>query len=1170
MPPKPEGMPIFLYLAAMLAECWIFGVAVIIVLQRLLPFSLYRVRAIRFTVPVVGYVFANLIWWVATFRLTLNNSIPLLIMAGIIVIAAIILIKERFRRALVLPLLPARADWPVLIVVVCVAVLGSWPTVAIGMGNYFLYNDSDWFTRVTPAILNHREVADIVRANAGDPNSPFAGNFKFPQIQVSSLMLWELLIGRSSNDCALIQGIVNLVFTAIGAYWLSRFFFGVARYQSALAAFLAVAAQFYFHTFLDGHIGSTIYSSVAPFFFGVGIWALVNDRYRSTLLVIASMWIFMGADYPLVSYLVLLPLIVGKCRLLYLKWEQNIIAALNKPIRNWFTKQRIRLAGVGVAILAAWPLYRFALELFYTNRIGVSLMGYDPMGIVFDQQVLEWFYGLRLTTGFGYGFVDTSINLHSYNVFATVVGAVLTAGVGVGAWRLIWAGRNCSFLSIFLILLPLVAIVFASVYPFSYVVYKILYVHYFLVVIGGVVGFYWLIKESTRRHLWPVTAALWCIIFFVVGLNVTGTIMNGNISLSRLRFVDLADLNSLVVRLKQTHINEVTAHTDGNRLLNGMIQYAVASAGVEFSPGGRVGQTSITPQDFVFSKISSNDIIAKSDRGKYILSNTPGYVVDVSGHVSPEVRNGVVFRWLNTDVDYSAFSFERDIQGFAAYWKSVPSQPIVYNDFSDSGYYLVIDNLLDRYGIAHSDDPRKCTYFMHLSPRLEAAVSAIGDPKSALTGALIAGVDDEPGQRKVVRRAFANDGKQQVRWTGEMLQVVQIPFAGRRMLQPKGMNASQLIRLIRTSRMRVANTIPRAEYERYFLDEQMRLAGSVPVENANATAELVALPEFLIQDAAASDSSFASSILWAGPREDDYSILLVTHAEAKRLRARETAPFWTYPQPLRTLLRPTVVTDFASFEVFARDGDLRLVIGKGPSLMQKSGTIRAVRADGLAEPLFFNITRPSEILTLPIKHFMRPGELSTQIFLEPMLQPEERVMPSDDRILPYLLLGAELSPPGAPLYSENDLRVLRTGLAALRQDDIIDADEYPKLALGAGWYQREKTSGLFRWMSDQADVVFDSEQLRGRVIAITGQPQSAQLTINVRLNGVPVLSQDLQFSALNSQLVFDPNAPRLRQAMREGQNVITLIVGRHAAAIGQPNDPRELDFKVFHIWFADR
>src|SRR5262249_44412204 len=146
--------------------------------------------------------------------------------------------------------------------------------------------------RVIPSILLHNQVSsDILTAAAGSKTGVLRDQFP---LQLSSLTLVQRILGSTATDAASLQAIINLLFTSIGVYWLSRYFFQFRRSSAVAAAVFSVAAQFYYHTYLDGHLGSLMYVGVAPVLFGLCMLALTFDRYRTTVPIIAVLWLFMS------------------------------------------------------------------------------------------------------------------------------------------------------------------------------------------------------------------------------------------------------------------------------------------------------------------------------------------------------------------------------------------------------------------------------------------------------------------------------------------------------------------------------------------------------------------------------------------------------------------------------------------------------------------------------------------------------------------------------------------------------------------------------------------------------------------------------------------------------------------------------------------------------------
>src|SRR5438552_3507860 len=113
---------------------WMAGFATTILLQAAFPVSFYQIRAIRFTLPAVGYASSGLIWWLITFRLRLTTETAILIGAGCAILSLGVMLRK-FSKRLVIPLLPAKCDWPVLIIIPYVITVSAWSYLATGMGH---------------------------------------------------------------------------------------------------------------------------------------------------------------------------------------------------------------------------------------------------------------------------------------------------------------------------------------------------------------------------------------------------------------------------------------------------------------------------------------------------------------------------------------------------------------------------------------------------------------------------------------------------------------------------------------------------------------------------------------------------------------------------------------------------------------------------------------------------------------------------------------------------------------------------------------------------------------------------------------------------------------------------------------------------------------------------
>lgn len=1172
-------MQILFLLAIIIVLNWLVGLLAAIVLQTALPISLYRVRAARLTLPVIGYAVSNLLWWIGTFLFRWNSDTVILIGVGCAVLSFCLLFKRRLSRRVLASLLPAKCDWPVLIIIVVVVALSAWPYLAVGMGNYFLVNETDYFSRVIPAVALNKNVGNEITTAPARGDVPVLHDL-FP-IQLSSLTLLQQLLRCTATDAASLQAIFDLVLTAIGAYWLSRYVVRFRVVQAVVAAVFSVAGQFYFHTYRDGHLGSMIYVSAAPVFFGLCVWALSRNRYRTTLLVISVLWLFMGKAYPFVSYLLVPPLFIATLWLFYID-RQKFFAERIASLRVRMRISGLAFGAVSAALVVCIAIvsYHVLRRLFYPNLLSVIFNGYQPMYLVFDPHAAEWFYGLRLTAGFGYGFLDPSTApiMKFYEGFAFFLAFALTLSwaLAAAAFR---KSRHGFFFSIFLISFPMMAIAFATMWPFSYLVYKVLYVHYFLIVMGIVGGFSVVLRATGPLRNPIVRGALYAIIGVTAALNIFGDYKSSVRSLEQIQRFDLADCYTLVNQLRSLGIRSVTVLRTED-LRQELMYYVLREAGISADTNVTLRRPLMTAQYATFSPIAQRDIVLRSKRGKYVISNTPDTVIQTTGagSTSTEVRNGFTFRWLSSAYDYNVFQFEKYFQGLAGFLTTVSGGPIIYNDLRDSGYYILVNKLMDRFGIKHSYDPRECTYFVRLNRRIDAVTAGMKEQQSS---AVIASVGSEAGTQRVGRQTYLDNGREKLAWNNELFEAVYIPFESRVAAAPPGIDVEGLIEAIQEHRLVVADGIRSVEHERVYIEDRIQSAGIqlVPFPS-QATAVLVCMAEVLVKRVRSVYPEFDRSVFWRTTdeffREHGYEIVLLRRRGAYQVieeQMRELA--WPSDQPLRAIIRPFKSSQpELMVRVYRFDRNLRLLFETGPSLRESHTLMRAMRGDGRGAPMFFTITAPSTIVNVPVDHFAVPGEGSVDIAFETDIHFPRRVLPYDDRLLLYRISDCELVAKDERLYTELLKRVLGANWRMnYKANDRDIVDNSSTLALGTGWYPREAEKGSpFRWMSDTADLVLENNGTRQGQIVIAGQvgpsAPSGEITIAATVNGARTATMEARNPPTGPvRLVLDCSRPEFQQALRKGQNVITLSVKGGGKEIA--GDPRLLNFRVFHINMVD-
>lgn len=209
--------------------------------------------------PSLGYVALQSFFWL--FYSIEENSRESFIISLIIVISIIVLflllqaLQKKTFIDLIKSFAPQSDEWILSLVVLFVLIISSWQYLVIGQGNYYHSGNEDFFDGITggEAYLNNIRLSEMqYDFSTGLP------------IQYSSQAFWRILLGVGGVDAFLIQALVNLFVTIFSVFWLSKYVFKFNHKTSVWISFWSVAANFYMTTYLNGHIGSMIYASIAP------------------------------------------------------------------------------------------------------------------------------------------------------------------------------------------------------------------------------------------------------------------------------------------------------------------------------------------------------------------------------------------------------------------------------------------------------------------------------------------------------------------------------------------------------------------------------------------------------------------------------------------------------------------------------------------------------------------------------------------------------------------------------------------------------------------------------------------------------------------------------------------------------------------------------------------
>ncbi len=499
-------MKILLALLAMLLTCGLTGL--------LLLFAVGRSASCRRMALPIGYAYSLVAFYIFyIFSHSPACSTCCTLGFPLVLVAVRLLFRKCRHRKENPPVFPPQSPAsvqfrqdliPVAALLLIVLALAAWPYLATGWGAYWhsgnydmedglngrdaymdglifqdggfdaatLLGDRTWFDYVkTTGTLG---AGQGIKANSY--KEWYAGDsFRF---QYSSLAFWSALLYEPHGlDVLLVQALLNLLLMASGIYFLCRHGFCLYRTPSTLAAAVSVCSAFYLTTFFAGHMGSMMYSSLIPALLDV---MFLDSRYSpgltrrfvwGGLLTVAILF-----TYPHPLPLVILP--VAACHILSSERIQNLLSSI-----LLFARRRPALvcaAGIllGIAMgLAFWGLYRGTEG--YRLRQDVQ---YRAWGYTHDWLIIPLFLGLLPSPLEASAFVNRMIALHGYSAFLVISCGL--AALLCFLYSKARAPRLSAFFPIFGFLWVLELFLFRFFIVDSYYLYKFLYVHQFVFVIG--------------------------------------------------------------------------------------------------------------------------------------------------------------------------------------------------------------------------------------------------------------------------------------------------------------------------------------------------------------------------------------------------------------------------------------------------------------------------------------------------------------------------------------------------------------------------------------------------------------------------------------------------------------------------------------------------------------
>jgi hypothetical protein len=412
--------------------------------------------------------------------------------------------------------------YPVAVTVI-VFLFAAWPYLLSGWGNYWhsgnydiedalngrdayvtnlIYGSPSFDTGAVigdQALYNYYQVTHSLQKKlieAGTYKEWFAGDsFRF---QYSSMAFWSVLFNELHGvDVFLIQSILSLLLMALGIFYLSQEVFALSALAAAIAAVVATANTFYLGTFFAGHEGSLIYGSLIPALLYLSL--VKSDgpgRITFRLLIGGLIGGAIVYSYAQALPLVALPVILYGV-ISYAPFRRRASATYTAIIRQpWLLVFSLVVAVVAVAALL---MLLWHVSGDYRLR---QASEYRSWSFTHAWLILPLFLGVFPSPLGGSSYVGSQLSPEVY-AGLVVVSAVL-ASLFLVCYFKPSAQRNPRFSLVFGLCWIAEYLIFRYFIVDSYYLYKFLYTHQFILIIG-VVSY---VARSRSRMLRALGAAV--------------------------------------------------------------------------------------------------------------------------------------------------------------------------------------------------------------------------------------------------------------------------------------------------------------------------------------------------------------------------------------------------------------------------------------------------------------------------------------------------------------------------------------------------------------------------------------------------------------------------------------------------------------------------------------
>ncbi len=1107
-----------------------------------------KIKSLFFIIPIIGYNISQLLYWLWYFLFE-NHIISFYVTISFLTFINFVYLflscrKERSFNNILKRFLPVNKDAYLIVVLVLIFILSSWQYVAVGEGHYYHSGNEDFFDGINGGVayLNNMPLNSM----------PQDFSYDWP-LQYSSQAFWRILLGVGGVDGFLIQAILNLFLISIGVFWLAKYVFNANHRTALWISFWSVAANFYLTTFLNGHIGSLIYASMAPVLLGIIIlWG--RKELSSYWLIIAALLLYsIHITYPGPIFFLLIPaalLVIIERVILPLNLHSKFLEFLGIKKEDttqkftgaivWHRTILIGLLTITAAILITILVY----DYFEPRRVQAILRTNVSWKISLFKEMFPIFWGIYPSGSTGtLSALPIFISNEIINTIALILAGFLTF-ISIIAALKCRKNKSMHFLFTYALLFLPFFIMMRYFWGSPYYFYKFLYVNFFIVVI---ILFLWL-NDFLRSHrkAWLKKLVI-VFLVFVGSLNIIWNISIG-VDYYLRPYNDKDKIENFFSHTTKEQLSQSSLDIP-NFLYDLVFRYIFAEHGYPRLTSRQDAKYLIQLENF--GNVHHNSISKaqeKYNNGLLKLVEIPSSdIISTTTNYEPEHAGNININWVGNEISVKRGVVISSLSNLLDFLGTSKNRSRTFIDITDRDIYFILYQALISKGMKLQTNAFAADWFIQVK----------GD-----------------------KSIFADLKNSKVVWDDDIFQIVEIrSVSQKRINEPRQkLDLSGLTSEIKKNGNKIYIDMPHSEHLYLYLLQFLK-ENEINVADDPAKTELFCRIIFNSSSGVRNYSTVnhaGEKILWQSASFNIFQRawevqLLKVPVEDRVITQNASAP----ELPLRFLsniskgdfqVRISKITPRAQF--------VRLLISPGPSIDFSSFALKAVSLNNGAEKIF-NVTSPKTLIDLNVNDFKNQSDSTLELFLEGENLVGRSLLPLDDRYLNYQIQAVELTDQ-IDYYSDYLISALNNKIPTrldrflnlfIKEEavkDIISKKDSLNIFLGTGWFPLEEyDKQTYRWTGkDAAEIILNNIDERDKIAEIELEPGpgcgSAPLDIKI-FNKNQLIKSDVVEGRKKIQF----QIPQEAITKENKQVILRLVTKTENKKIA--SDPRILNYRVFNI-----